>query len=174
MRINLNTSLQCVVWNACGKVHVRYRSMSAWEALVSCRETLRQDFTRLAWNISLGDVLRSRSGYCDLKGFQVDLSATFFLRPTYVFLDRKNVRKYFLETHCWRFTWNFNVGWIFVLGQNSMPSRLGVLLGTPGTSKTSISDVRCTKLSKSSKLTTLEKSRGEIWKWATKYLCWFS
>ena len=27
-----------------------------------------------------------------------------------------------------------------------MPSRLGVLLGTPGTSKTSISGVRCTKL----------------------------
>ena len=42
-----------------------------------------------------GAVLGSRSGYCDLEGFQVDLSAHIFLRPTYVFLDRKNVRKYF-------------------------------------------------------------------------------
>ena len=37
---------------------------------------------------------RSRSGYCDLKGFQDDLSAAVSSIPVYVFLDRKNVQKY--------------------------------------------------------------------------------
>ena len=108
------------------------------------------------------------------KGSRSIWAPRFFEADLCVSWQEKCSKNIFLETHYWRFAWKFNVGWNFVLGQNSMPSRLGVLLGTPGTSKTSISDVRCTKLSKSSKLTTLEKSRGEIWKWATKYFCWFS
>ena len=40
---------------------------------------------------------RSRSGYSDLKGFQVDLSAAMSFIPIYVFLDRNIVRKYFFE-----------------------------------------------------------------------------
>ena len=38
---------------------------------------------------------RSRSGYCDLKGFQDDLSAAVSSIPVYVFIDKKNVRKSF-------------------------------------------------------------------------------
>ena len=109
-----------------------------------------------------GGNLRSRSGYCDLEGFQVDLSAHIFWGRLMCFLTGKMFENILGKTHYWHVAWKFNVGWNFVLGQNSMPSRLGVLLGTPGTSKTSISDVRCTKLTKSSKLTTLEKSRGKL------------
>ena len=46
-----------------------------------------------------------------------------------------------------------------------MPSRLGVLLGTPGTSKTSISGVRCTKLEfyvEIVKIDNFRKSRGKL------------
>ena len=44
MRIDLDTHLQCVVWNVCEKVHVRCRLMSTKEAFLACRETLREDF----------------------------------------------------------------------------------------------------------------------------------
>ena len=67
---------------------------------------------------------RSRSGYCDLKGFQDDLSAVVSFIPIYVFLDRKNVRKYFLinpllavcmKMKCWvkfRSRAKFDAEWI--------------------------------------------------------------
>ena len=120
---------------------------------------------------------RSRSGYCDLKGFQVDLSAQIFGVRLMCFLTGKMFENIFLQTHYWRFAWKFNVGWNFVLGQNSMPSRLGVLLGTPGTSKTSISGVRCTKLEfyvEIVKIDNFRKIQRETGKWATKYFSWFS
>ena len=41
--------------------------------------------------------LASRSGYFDLKGFQVDLIAGMSSSSVYVFLDRKIIRKYFFE-----------------------------------------------------------------------------
>ena len=40
---------------------------------------------------------RSRSGYCDLKGFQVDLSAAMSFIPIYVFLDRKMFGFFFVN-----------------------------------------------------------------------------
>ena len=48
-------------------------------------------------NLEPGGILRSRSGYCDLKGFQVDLSAGINCSTVSVFLDRKIIRKYFFE-----------------------------------------------------------------------------
>ena len=41
--------------------------------------------------------LASRSGYCDLEGFQVDLSAEINTGTVYVFLDRRIIRKYFFQ-----------------------------------------------------------------------------
>ena len=91
-----------------------------------------------------------------------------------MFVDRKIVRKYFLEIHYWRFAWKFNVGWNFALGQNSMLNRMGVLSGATGASKTSISGVCCAKLIFTlitGKLTTVDER--EIEKCATKYLVVF-
>ena len=54
-----------------------------------------------------------------------------------------------------------------------MPSRLGVLLGTPGASKTSISGVRCTKLEfyvEIVKIGNFRKIQRGMGKWATKYV----
>ena len=53
-----------------------------------------------------------------------------------------------------------------------MPSRLGVLLGTPGTSKTPVSGVRCTKFEFYVEIVEIDnfrKIQREIGKWATKY-----
>ena len=43
-------------------------------------------------NFEPDGILGSRSGYCDLKGFQVDLSAAMSSSPVYMFLDRKIIR----------------------------------------------------------------------------------
>ena len=54
-----------------------------------------------------------------------------------------------------------------------MPSRLGVLLGTPGTSKTSISGVRCTKLEfyvEIVKIDNFRKIQRGMGKWATIFV----
>ena len=107
---------------------------------------------------------RSRSGYCDLKGFQVDLSAQISGGRLMCLLTGKLFENIFLQIHYWRFAWKFNVGWNFALGQNSMLNRLGVLSGVTGASKTSISGVCCAKTiflrKKTLNLTTVDESRG--------------
>ena len=120
---------------------------------------------------------RSRSGYCDLKGFQVDLSAQFFWGRLMCFLTGRLFENIFLEIHYWRFAWKFNVRWNFVLGWNSMPSRLGVLSGSTRTSNMSISGVRCTQLEfyvEIVEIYNFRKIQRGTGKWATKYFWWFS
>ena len=51
----------------------------------------------LRQNFESDGILSSRSGYCDLEGFQVDLSAEINCSTVYLYLDRKIIRKYFFE-----------------------------------------------------------------------------
>ena len=130
--------------------------MSAWKALVTCRDTLRQDFTRLAWNISLGGCLSAPGqGIAIWKGSRSIWASWFFPFRFMRFLTGKMFENVFLRNHYWRFTWTFCSRAKFDA------ESIGCTLGGHGTSETSISGVRG-KLQFTSKLTSLEKSREEL------------
>ena len=71
---------------------------------MSCRERVGEELYIVYVNYDTREMFeRSRSGYCDLKGFQVDLSAQIFGGRLMCLLTGKMFENIFSRTHYWRF-----------------------------------------------------------------------